>query len=293
MSENQEQIQKFLDFIKNLRHYSQQTVNAYERDLNDFFNFFNDKPYININKKDYFLYLNHLNEKYSPASINRKKSALASFFQYLLHQELIVVSPIKKIKSSKRSKHLPKVLYQKEMNELIDEIPCETPIEIRNRLIFELLYSTGIRISEAIQIKLNEIDRNLKVILIHGKGNKDRYAPFNQHFDRILKIYLKKARPVIIKNKINDFLILNSHGDKLTSRGLEYIFKRVLIAINHPGIHPHILRHSLATHMLDNGADIRIVQELLGHASINTTQIYTHVSVKKLQEIYNQDFPRK
>lgn len=293
MEENQKQISDFLDFIKNLKHYSTHTVKAYERDLCGFFAFFKNKPYFKITKKDYLGYLNYLNQNYAAASIDRKKSALTSFFQYLLHEERITVNPIKKVKGVKRAKRLPKVLFQEEMNELIDEIPCDTPLQIRDRLIFELLYSTGIRISEAIQIKLNEIDRNLKVVLIHGKGNKDRYVPYNQHFDQILKRYLKEARPIIIKNKVNDFLILNSHGDQLTTRGLEYIFRRVLTAINHPGIHPHILRHSLATHMLDNGADIRIVQELLGHASINTTQIYTHVSVKKLQEVYNRNFPRK
>ncbi|BDR56522.1 site-specific tyrosine recombinase/integron integrase [Xylocopilactobacillus apis] len=291
--QNQLQIHNFIDFLKDFKHYSSKTISAYERDLKDFFVFLNDKSFEDVVKKDYFLYLNYLDKKYAQSSIDRKKSSLASFFQYLLQQGKIVVNPIKKIKGSKKAKHLPKIMYQDELNELIDEIPMGTNLEIRDRLIFELLYSTGIRISEAVNIKLNEIDFNLKVILVHGKGSKDRYVPFNENFQKILNLYLKDARPSILAQKKCDFLILNSKGDKLTDRGLEYIFDQVLLKINKPGIHPHILRHSLATHLLDNGADLRIVQELLGHSSINTTQIYTHVSIKKLQDVYKKDFPRK
>lgn len=140
---------------------------------------------------------------------------------------------------------------------------------------------------------MNEINLSLKSILVHGKGGKERYVPFNNHFEKILKLYLYRSRPAILGDKKSDLLLLNFHGERLTTRGLEYIFQSVLTKLEQPGLHPHILRHSLATHLLDNGADLRIVQELLGHSSINTTQIYTHVSVKNLQDIYNQDFPRK
>lgn len=290
---NQEQLDFFLKFLKEYKRYSLQTIKAYENDLNDFFNYFEPKLYSEIKKKDYFQYLNDLNKRYSATSIARKKSSLTTFFQYLVHQDKLSENPIKKVKGAHKSKHLPKILYQDEMNELIDQLPISTNLEIRNRLIFELLYSTGIRISEAVSIKLNEINYNLNVVLIHGKGGKDRYVPYNQHFKEILELYLNTARPQILKKKNNDFLILNSNGEPLTSRGLEYIFNGVLTKIGQSGLHPHMLRHSLATHLLDNGADLRIVQELLGHSSINTTQIYTHVSIKKLQNIYNQDFPRK
>lgn len=290
---NQEQIKVFIEFLGSYKHYSPQTITAYERDLNDFFNFFEQKKFDQIQKKDFFEYLNHLDQNYSASSIARKKSALTTFYQFLVHQEKVEVSPIKKIKGAKRSQRLPKILYQDEINQMLDELPTETNLDIRNRVIFELLYSTGIRVSEAVAIRISEIDRNLKVILVHGKGGKDRYVPFNEHFEKILNLYLKNARPTLIGKKTSEILLLNFRGDKLTPRGLEYAFNEVLKQINQPGLHPHTLRHSLATHLLNNGADLRIVQELLGHSSINTTQIYTHVSVKKLQDIYNQDFPRK
>ena len=181
-------------------------------------------------------------------------------------------------------KKLPQFFYEKEMRQVFDSLAGHDKLVVRNRAMFELFYATGMRLSEMASLKLDQIDFDLKIILVHGKGNKDRYVPFGKDAASALKEYCDESRLALLgKNEDLGYVFLNNRGQKLTGRGIEYIMQ----------VHPHMLRHSFATEMLNNGADLRSVQELLGHESLSTTQIYTHVTMKHLQADYQKFFPRK
>ena len=181
------------------------------------------------------------------------------------------------------------------MRQVFDSLAGHEKLVVRNRAMFELFYATGMRLSEMASLKLDQIDFDLKIILVHGKGNKDRYVPFGKDAANALKEYCDESRLALLgKNEDLGYVFLNNRGQKLTGRGIEYIMQQVFIKAGVGGkVHPHMLRHSFATEMLNNGADLRSVQELLGHESLSTTQIYTHVTMKHLQADYQKFFPRK
>lgn len=292
-------IDYIIDFLKNLKeekNYSKYTIINYGKDLKIFEKFLKDEKIENINNIDNKIireYLNFLYEKeYKNKTIARNISTLRSFFKYQLKNNKIKKDPMLLIPNPKLDKKLPKVLYTEELEQILNLPDLETPLGQRNRLILETIYSTGVRISELINIKLSDINFYDKKIRILGKGKKERIVLYGKVLDEKLNLYINDGRNKLLK-KENNYLFLNKNGDQITSRGVEYMLNDVLkkggIAFH---ISPHTLRHTFATHLLNNGADLKTVQELLGHESLSTTQIYTHVSNERLRGVYLNTHPR-
>ena len=271
-------INEFLDY----------TIKSYNEDLLAFYMYLDENNIINI---DYNLirgYLNYLyNLKFSNKSIARHISTLRSYFKYLLKENYIKENPMKLISNPKIPQKLPKYLNYNELEEIL-EIPNQsTFLGLRNALILELLYSTGVRVSELVNIKLSDIDLLNKKIIILGKGNKERIVLFgNKAYELIVK-YLNK------RDTDCEYLFVNNNKNTLTDRGVRYIIDNIVkkSALKFK-ISPHTLRHTFATHLLNNGADLKSVQDLLGHESIATTGIYTHVSIEHLRKTYLDNHPR-
>jgi integrase/recombinase XerC len=220
-------------------------------------------------------------------------STLRHFYSYLEIHNIVKINNFKTIRNPKKDKRIPNFVSTIELEDIIYSIPLDTPLNIRNRLIVELLYATGLRVSELVNIKLKDIDFNERKIRVLGKGSKERITFYGEYAEEVLDIYLDEAREELLKGKRNDYLILNKDGNKITTRSIENIIDKLIdnLAIKH-NISPHVLRHTFATDLLNNGADLKSVQELLGHASLSTTQIYTHVTTDKLRQEYLHAFPR-
>lgn len=292
----EEALKKYLEYIINELNYSQDTLVNYKRDLKIYADFLKIKEwkYLSINKDMIMEYLKYLDSfKYQNKSISRNLSSIRSFYNYLVEIKLLDNNIFKRIKSPKVSKKLPNYLSGLEIEEILDNIKEEKKEDIRNKCLFELIYSTGIRVSEASNIKLNEIDLNDFTIRVIGKGNKERIVFYGEYASRLLKKYLKIRYKFLIKGN-NDYLFLNSLGGILSRQSIENIINKIVNEsnINHK-ISPHTLRHTYATHLLDEGADLKSVQELLGHESLNTTEIYTHVSNERLREAYLKYHPNR
>ncbi|RHW46964.1 tyrosine recombinase XerC [Bombilactobacillus bombi] len=293
-------LQKFMQYLSVERHYSELTVKAYRSDLQHFQTFLSEdagKPvaFKKVTTVDVENYLDYLTQKkYASRTITRKISALRTFFKFLKKQQLIKQDPCELVHLKSHSHILPEFFYNKELEELLAATAGDEPLKQRNRVILEILYGTGIRVSEASNLTLQQIDFGMKIILIHGKGDKDRYVPLGSKAQAAITTYLQSGRrQLMVSQTEHNFLLVNNHGHKLTSRGIEYILKEIIKQTNlTANIHPHMLRHSFATQMLNNGADLRTVQELLGHSSLSTTQIYTHLTMEHLQQDYRKYFPR-
>ncbi len=287
-------LKKYLLYLKNELNYSDHTIRNYHTDLIFFIEFLKKKEMIDINNIDYpfiRLYLNELYEKnYQPKTINRHLSAIRSFFKYLRTKKIIESNPLELITNQKIIKKIPNYLHYYEFEKLL-VVPDQTPLGVRNRLILEILYSTGIRVAELVAIKINDIYLNEKTIKIFGKGSKERIVIFGEKLKEQLILYLK-IRPQITKVD-TDYLLINKNGKTLTDRGVRLIIDQIVKKTDlNKSISPHTLRHTFATHMLDAGADLKVVQELLGHESLGSTGIYTHVSNEKLRDEYRKTHPR-
>ena len=287
-------IQKLDDFYIYLKNkgYSYNTINSYKKDLNLFKDYCNN---IDIKLIDYnFLrkYLQFLHDKkYTASSISRHISSLKSFFKYLTKNEFIKDNPCLLITNPKVEKKLPNYINYNDL-EILFTVPNKNDVlGLRNLLILELLYSCGIRVSELVNIKISDIDFSNKRILILGKGKKERFVLYGKVCSKLLDEYLIKSRSKLNKN--NEYLLLNKFGNKITDRAIRMIIddivKKSSLKLN---ISPHTLRHTFATHLLNEGADLKIVQELLGHENIATTGIYTHVSNERLRKVYLDAHPR-
>lgn len=292
----QMQLEKFLSYMEFERGYSSHTIRGYEEDLNYFYAFLEQKKIDNLNHVDYDTISSYLRElyhhNYSKRTISRHVSSLKSFFQYLKQEELVKENPMLLVSSPKLDKTLPKVLNAKETEELLEEPKEDTILGIRDRAMLELLYSTGIRVSELVSLKCSQIHFDTKQLKVHGKGNKERYVLFGTPCKKKLEAYLK-IRPELLKNKMNDHVFLDAHGNPITTHGVRYILKKYSIQTNQKrNVTPHMLRHTFATDMLNEGADLKTVQELLGHENLSTTQIYTHVSSERLRKVYENAHPR-
>lgn len=279
----------FLNYIKN-KNYSNYTIDSYNKDLDNFYVYLNQNN-TDIKKVNYkFLrgYLTVLyDKKYSKKTIARNISTLKSFFKYLKKENIIESNPMNLIKTPKIDKKLPKFLNYDDLEKILSIPDTTTFLGKRNALILELLYSTGVRVSELVNIKLNDIDLSEEKILILGKGNKERYVLFGSKAKEKMLDYLKE------KTDDSPYLIVNRYGNKITDRGIRKILDSIILdASLSYKISPHTLRHTFATHMLDSGADIEIVKELLGHESLSTTQIYTHVTSESLKRVYSETHPR-
>ena len=290
-------VSKFIFYLKNERNYSSNTINSYEHDINDFNDYLKSHNINDLTKvqrdqiKPYLVTLYDL--KYTSSTIARKLSALKSFYKYLFQHNLITTNPFILIKTPKKEKKLPNFLYYNELDILLKTPDKNTPLGFRNCLLLELLYSTGIRVSELVNIKLSDIDFKSGKILINGKGNKERIVLYGDYCRDYLKQYLPNIRNSLLNGHNHPYLLVNHHGEPLTTRGVRSIIDTI---IKHSSVKshvsPHTLRHTFATHLLNEGADILAVKELLGHSSLNSTQIYTHVTNERLREVYLSAHPR-
>ena len=297
--DNLEMKEVFLRYLITERHYSELTKKAYEEDITEFSDFLaatGDTHYEKVTLQDVRIFLGELSQReLSRNTISRKISSLRAFYQFLLKNQAVTENPFSYIHLKKKTLRLPRFFYEKEMDALFQVVKGEKPLDFRNEALLEVLYGTGIRLSECKNIQLKDIDFDLSVVLIHGKGNKERYVPFGHYAAVALQEYLRKGRSLLMTkyHKEHDYLFVNQYGDQLSASGIEYILNQIIKKSSLTAdIHPHMLRHTFATHLLNNGADLRTVQELLGHASLSSTQIYAHVTKEHLQKNYRQFHPR-
>lgn len=293
-------MQPFFTYLQVEKRASIHTLRSYKRDLMDFFQYFmqknvtvlvNEITYLHV--REYMTHLMRL--EYSRKTIARKLSTLRSFYRYLMREKVVDKNPIKEVSTPKQAKQLPKYLYQEEMISLLEQPDSTTLLGIRDRAILELLYASGIRVSELVGLSLGDVDLDVGVALVFGKGAKERYVPIGTEAIRRLQQYLQSVRAQLLSAfpEEHDTIFLNARGGPLTDRSVRRIVdKYVTQAAVSLKASPHTFRHSFATHLLDGGADLRSVQELLGHNNISTTQIYTHVSKERLKETYDKSHPR-
>ena len=284
-------IDEFLEYLLIDKHYSQNTIDSYKNDLVKFFDFIN-KSLLNINKDDVKKYLKKLSEdNLDERSIARNISTLKSFYKFLMIEKKIQENPIESISQPKLGKKLPNTLSEEEVDKLLD-IDLVDNYAYRNKAMLELLYATGLRVSELVNLKVYDINLEEAIVKTMGKGSKERIIPLGDYALSALRVYIEEYRSSLFKKEINDYLFLNNHGKKMTRQGFFKIIKKIAYekGINKK-ISPHTLRHSFATHMLKHGADLRIIQELLGHSDVSTTQIYTHVSNEELENTFKKYHP--
>lgn len=290
-------IDEFLDYIKKQKQYSQNTVKNYNIDILEFKEYLDTEGFSYLDV-DYDFIKGYLMKLYdrelSRASVSRKLSSLRSFYKYLFNNDLIKTNPFKYVATPKKEKRLPKYLGVEEIEIIFNTPNTNTPLGQRDRLILEVLYGTGIRVGELVNIKLDDVDLYRKEIRILGKGNKERIDPFGEYCLDAINMFLNDGRKKLLeKHHVScDYLIINERGNKITTRGVEKIVDNIVKkAALKKHVSPHMLRHSFATHLLSEGCDIRTVQELLGHESLESTQIYTHVSNERLKEVYLKCHP--
>ena len=293
--EREKIIDDYLDFLKYQKNYSEYTIKSYENDIMEYFNYINSESlnYKDIEYSDIRFYLMYLKDKEdNNSSIDRKLSALRGFYKYLVNEEVVHNNVFSLVNGPKKSKKLPRYFDYNELEEMFLIPDTNTALGQRDLLLLEMLYATGCRVGELVSIKVKDIDFNRRTILIIGKGNKERYLNYGEYCEDILKKYLKDGYLSLNVNK-SEFLFLNKNGGVLTERGVRFILDKIIkqTGIN-KNISPHMIRHSFATHLLNEGCDLLTVQKLLGHESIKATQIYTHVTTDRLKEVYYHSFPR-
>ncbi|MBC7321014.1 site-specific tyrosine recombinase XerD [bacterium] len=282
-------IEKFLSFLSYERGYSPNTLSSYKIDLTELSSFLNEKgsSLIEANKEDLVQFINMLSERgFTNNTIIRKLASIRTFFKYLLSEGIIEKDLVSFLDTPKKEKKIPKVLFEDQIKKLLEQPLLQEERYARERSILELLYSCGLRVSEIVNLTINDINLEEGFVRIKGKGNKERIVPLGSKAISAISEYLRQRRHIKEKK-----LFLNSRNKGLSRQSVWLIVKQFA---NNVGldISPHTLRHSFATHLLDNGADLRVVQELLGHSSISTTQIYTHVSNKRLKEEFEMAHPR-
>ena len=271
----------YLEYLKKIKNYSDHTCKAYESDLKQYVLYLNESHNDLFDNKNF---VNYLFEKgLAKSTINRKLTSINNFLEWA--SKIEKNKSYYKFESLKTERKLPDILTSNYINTLINELPINTPKEVRNKAIVELLYSSGLRVSEVVNLKLNDMKDN-KSLRVVGKGRKVRILPMTDRAYKIIKLWIKNFRKNFLNDQVNNYLFLGVRGKQLSDREVRRIVK------SSTGTFPHNLRHTFATHILDGGADLRVVQELLGHSDPTTTQLYTHVSKKKLQEKYKRTHPR-
>lgn len=280
-------LKEFFDYLKSQKRYSLNTINSYKRDLKLFFEYVKKE---NIHEIDYITIQTYISNLYinkiAMTSISRKLSSLKSYGRFLSKNKEINCDYLKNVSLPKKEKKLPEYLHQEELDKLLN-MPTNNTLEIRNALIISLLYSSGLRLSELTNLRVNDYNSDQSVFRVKGKGNKERIVIYSTHSKKLLEMYLSS------RISDNEYLFLNKNNTKLTNRGVELIVKNISKKyLGHDKLHPHMLRHTFATKLLNNGMDIRTLQELLGHESLAATQVYTHIAKNELFELYTTYHPR-
>ena len=281
--QNRELLENYINYLENVKNYSDHTCTAYKNDLEQYFDYLKNTQKNLFDNEDFVDYLFSL--ELAKSTINRKLTSVNNFLLWSSKLDKYKGKTFKKSENLKTEKKLPNILTSNYINNLIDKLPTSTAKDVRNKAIIELLYSSGLRVSELVNLKINDVknDGSLRVI---GKGRKERLLPMTDQAYKIISLWLKSNRAEFLKDNDNQFIFLGVRGKQITDREV----RRVVNLIT--GTFPHNIRHTFATHVLDGGADLRVVQELLGHSDPGTTQIYTHISKKKLQEKYKRTHPR-
>ena len=282
-TQNKELLENYINYLENVKNYSDHTSTAYKNDLEQYFDYLKNTQKNLFDNEDFVDYLFSL--ELAKSTINRKLTSVNNFLLWSSKLDKYKGKTFRKSENLKTEKKLPNILTSNYINNLIDKLPTSTAKDVRNKAIIELLYSSGLRVSELVNLKINDVknDGSLRVI---GKGRKERILPMTDQAYKIISLWLKSNRAEFLKDNDNQFIFLGVRGKQITDREV----RRVVNLIT--GTFPHNIRHTFATHVLDGGADLRVVQELLGHSDPGTTQIYTHISKKKLQEKYKRTHPR-
>jgi tyrosine recombinase XerC len=290
------ELESFTAFLKHEKNASPHTIACYKRDLLQLNQYLDQrkidlKEVDNIALRGFLAMLYGRGEKKS--TVSRKLAAIRSFFQHCVRKQWIEENPAKVVSTPKQEKPVPSFLSEEEMEEFLDLPQTGKPLDLRDKAMMELLYATGIRVSELVGVNLDDVKFTERLIRIRGKGKKERLVPFGRKAEESLQSYLR-SRPLINKGRIKEKpLFLNYRGEKLSSRSVERtVDKYILRSALRRKISPHSLRHSFASHLLSRGADLRVIQELLGHESLATTQKYTHLDLKRLLEVYKKSHPR-
>ena len=296
---NQEPLAEFLIHVKIERDLAENSIKSYQRDIQTYIEFLEEQGINNWNKIDRYdiiLFLQQLKEQgKSDNSIIRMTSRLRQYHQFIRQEKITENDPMQYVQTPKKAEVLPKVLSLSEVERLLETPDVETFIGLRDRAILEVMYASGLRISELVHLRLDELHLTMGFIQTVGKGNKERIIPIGDEAKNWLNEYLEDCRPVFASKAVEDspYVFLNTRGRGLTRQG---VWKNLKQIVQKAGIKqnvtPHMLRHSFATHLLENGADLRIVQELLGHSDISTTQIYTHITKARMKNVYKQYHPR-
>jgi tyrosine recombinase XerC len=290
------EIEAFLEYLRHERNASPHTIACYQRDLKQLATYLKEKN-VSLKRTDNVVlrgFLATLYEKRDKKStVARKLAAIRSFFQFCIRKRWLEDNPAKVVATPKQEKHVPLFLSEEDMDEFLDLPKTDKPLDLRDKCILELLYATGLRVSELVGIDLEDMNFEERLIRVRGKGKKERLVPFGKVAGESLAFYIR-ARNLIHKGRIDDSaLFLNYRGARITSRSVERIVdKYIRFSAMRRKISPHSLRHSFASHLLSRGADLRVIQELLGHESLATTQKYTHLDLKQLLDVYKKSHPR-
>lgn len=297
-----EVLERFLNHLRMARTGSSDTEDAYRRDIQRFLEYLEMEEitsFEDVTKSMMSDYVTKLrsgefgSKALSNSSYSRNLSSLRSFYRYLNKYEGVENNPVRMFKGTNERRKLPEFLSFEQMEELLGSFDLEDPIEIRDRCIIETIYACGLRVSECATLEVTKINLKEQYLVVLGKESKERMVPFYKRCGALIQLYLEKSRPVLLKDKPESgILFLNQQGKPITSRSIQLICEKsgekAGLALH---IHPHMIRHSFATHLLDNGADLRVVQELLGHENLSTTQIYTHVTTDRLRKVVDEAHP--
>ena len=276
-------LSEYIEYLNDIKGYSSNTITSYKNDIKQYLKYLSDKSINYYETEEYVKYLNK--NKYAKSSINRKIASINKFYEWCQERNYLKETKYKKIKYIKQEKKLPDILTSNYINKLLNNLPTENPKNLRDRTIIELLYSSGLRVSELTNLRINDIKNNGSIKVL-GKGNKTRILPMTNEAYKLIDSWITNSRSFYENEKSSDYLFIGVRGSKISAREVQRIVRSKL------GTFPHSIRHSFATHLLDGGADLRVVQEMLGHSDPSTTQIYTHVSKKKLKEKHKRTHPR-
>ncbi len=290
-------VEAFLDHAMVGEGLAPNTIEAYFQDLRDFAHYLTKQGILrpeDVRRSTITLYLFSLRRRgFTPSTARRRLSAIRAFYRFLLQEGKVSVDPTLDVGGPKVGRRLPEVLSIEEVERLLAQPQGSSPFALRDRAMLEVLYATGLRVSELVSLNLGDVHLEMEYVRCHGKGGKERVVPLGSMAVRALLDYLRDGRPLLARGRQTPALFLNCRGGRMTRQGFWKVLRRYARAAGIKGtVRPHVLRHSFATHLLERGADLRAVQEMLGHASIATTQIYTHLAKEQLRQIYDKAHPR-